>query len=484
MSTATTHQAVISTSSVKTDAYSTLSLVSVGYTTAKVMITNGSSTTASVFRIKNAAGETQTVPDITVPAGGTSTYSFKRLLPASTYNYYLERFEFGAYVPQITNTASTTQMLSVATLACAVSMSVASSSATATFSQNATAAPVPVFCVVVATAVDYAARTVANYKIITAPTVTAPPNVVQITGLMPSTSYQALLCTQDATATDGPYADKFWYDTLSASAFTTAASGSMSISPPLCTSCTVSWTGSANDTFQVLDISNTAKPTVVVPSTRGPSNAAITNLTPGTPYTFQLQTLSGTSTWANSGTASTTTASSILTLNGATDSGFVCNWTSAYANASYIVQYAAGTATAVSSTATQALTYNCTGLAPNTSYTVTLYIVENNVPTRLSQGVVGTSVGTSTTDSAATAPAPAADTKSSNSALDAGAKGAVKLEPTKPPSPPADDVKKPVVDKPAKKTAAIVVPIVLVVLAMSAGGYFYMQHKKKNAVQV
>jgi len=451
----TTRQTVISTSSITTDPYASLALTSIAYTTAKVTITNGSKTAANSFRIKDSTGKVVSVADIVVPANGTNTYTFTRLTSATSYNFYLERLGFNqVYIAQISDTSSTSQMLSVATLTCVLSMSVASMSASATFSQNAAATPVPIFCVIVATAADFAAKTVANYRIISAPSVTAPPNVVQITGLQPSTSYQAMLSTQDKSSVDGPYADKYWYDTLNSVAFTTAASGSMTISTPLCTSCTVSWTGSTNDTFQVLNINDTTKPVVVVPATQGPKNAEISNLMPGTAYKFLLQIMNGPSSWSDSGTATTTTASSILSLNNATDSSFVGNWTSAYANATYIVEYSAGSATPVSSSATQLLTYDFTKLSANTSYTVKLFIVENNKPTEVSRSVTGTAP----TEAQNSASAMTAATKSNKEAV-------------KPSSEPI---------KPAARInlgAAIGIPLALVVV-IGLMAYFVSKNKK------
>jgi len=418
-----------STTTVKTDAYSTLTVLEQGFTTCKLQI-NSAATSDAAFRIKNDAGTVITSADISVTKGGTASYIISGLKSKTAYHYYLERLEYSDYVPQIADTTKPDQMTSVATFGITPTLSVKTTSVTATFSVDPT---------IKGNGAPKTAVYLKSDATFTKPIATDPTNTAN--GLTAGTAYTFVITESGTNAT------------ISATDFTTALSGALTVTNLMATSLTINWTGGSNDAFQVLD----GNGAVIVASTMGPASAVISSLKSKTLYTYklQLQTSSG---WIDQATVSATTASSVLSLNGVTDTALTANWTSAYTGASYVIEF--GTSSSDKQTiATQALTTVIKNLTQATNYTFTLYIVENNKPYALGSVDISTTSASNSSSSTTSDTSVSSDTTANASSNQAPTDG--KMQAASPNT------------KKVGSGEIVVIVFAIVLVLASAGGFVY-----------
>lgn len=445
----------VATVTYTTEPFSTLALVSTGYADVVLKITNGS-TRPATFKIVNDAGTTVTTADITVAGSGNSNTTIKRLTPGTKYNFYLQRLESGTYVSQISDTSNKTLMTTFTCAVSTIASSVSYSGATSTINIITTADDLNLYYLLFTT-VAYAAKS-------TTPQVTAvTQNITQFAGLSPSTSYTLLLANSEPGTTTGPYTDKIWYNQVDKNVFTTSGAATLSVASVLCTSAVLSWTGDAASFYRVIDVNNSNA--VVVADIQGPKNASLPALKPGTAYSFKLQLKQATD-YADQGTVQFTTATSTMSINNVTDTMMNINWTSAYANANYSLSYGTS-ATTMTTVPTQALTYQVSGLVPNSTYTINLSVVEGNKTTGLATETLSTN--TSTNNSATTT----ADSTNSTTSTTSTSSGGTDTKPT-----PVVAAK---VTPKSNGSATIGIVVAVIVLLGLAGGGYYIYNKNKKA---
>lgn len=397
----------ISSATVTTDAFSTLTIQSHGFTNGVLLITSNAKVTSS-FRIKNQAGTVITPADISVPAGGTAAFSLTKLTPGSTTNYNLERLEYGNYVPQSSDPSNVNNMTSLTTDIMSMTVSTATVHANIAFNIPSTVTPVPEVVVLIQNKTDFDANTTGNMQLLNVPAATGA-TVVSIDGLTAATAYTAVLMTRDRSTPNSHYSDGFAENTIDMKNFTTSLSGNLSIGAVFCSYTTLTWTGDSNEMYRVIDTKG-----AIVAADGPPGTIMVSSLVPGTNYTFALQMKSGT-TYQNVASATCTTPTTTVTIQGVTDSQCTASWTSVYDKAAYEVTVTSSASKSVVQTLdTSALTQVVKGLSPKNTYVIALMVIENNTATTVSRAALGTAdLPSSTPASSASASEETDDSKSS-----------------------------------------------------------------------
>lgn len=373
----------VSSATVTTDPFSTLTVASHTFTGGALQIQNKGSSTAS-FRIKNQSGTVVTPTDIPIAAGAAATFTVSKLTPGSTTNYNLERLEYGTYVAQNSDPTNVNNLTSLTTDIMSLSVSTGSVHATAAFTVPASVAPAPEVVVLVQNTSDFNAGTTNNMQMISVPAGSGVQSV-GLNGLTAATGYTAVLMTRDRSTPNTRYPDGFAENTIDVKTFTTSLSGNLTVGTPYASYVALSWTGDSSEKYRVVD----AKGAVVSPD-GPPTSMTVYNLVPGTTYTFVLQIKNG-SNYVNSAAATCTTPTTTLTIQGVTDTACSCSWTAMYDKAAYELSVTNNTSKAVEQTLdTSALTQVVKGLRPSTSYTLQLSVIENNTAQPVSRAVLGT----------------------------------------------------------------------------------------------
>jgi hypothetical protein len=373
----------VSSSTVTTDPFSTLTVQSHGFTNGVLLVQNNGKATSS-FRIKNQAATVITPADLSIAAGATATFALSKLTPGSTTNYNLERLEYGSYVPQSADPTNVNNMTSITTDLMSMSISTGSVHATIAFNIPATVTPVPEVVVLIQNKTDFDANTTANMQLISVPTSTGA-QAIAISGLSAATAYTAVLMTRDRSTPNTHYSDGFAENTIDMKNFTTSLSGGLTIGTPFCSYVTLTWSGDSSEVYRVVD----GKGAVVAPD-GPPSTLLVNGLMPGTNYTFVLQLKNG-STYQNTATATCTTPTTTLTIQGVTDTQCTCSWTSVYDKAAYeLTVTSSASKTVVQTIDTSALTQLVKGLNPSNTYAINLAVIENGSSTTVSRAALGT----------------------------------------------------------------------------------------------
>ena len=345
---------------------------STSFTAVALKWTNTSTTDIASFSLfatvsGSSAIVAQSSSDVTVAAGGTGTYTFIQLNPGTSYIFGLRRFEYQSYVGQGTVSATTSNA--------SLQMSVGPDSAVAQWpSTDATS----VF------KVQYGLKGGAVQGSKAASAIDASGNrSAGLTSLSPGTYTAALIVTEGGKDVTLDSADF----TIVATTVSTPATA-LAITNVVCSKCDVQWSGSASTVYRLVD--KTARLIMVGDTTGSLAATTLTDLLPGTQYTFNLQQRNQDGTYTDGMTASFTTMSSVLTVAATTSSTAQLTWTAAYPSAQYTVSYAAGTATAITKQTGSALSLTLTGLVANTTYTIKLAVLESGSTATVARAALST----------------------------------------------------------------------------------------------
>ncbi|KAG5182844.1 hypothetical protein JKP88DRAFT_272813 [Tribonema minus] len=348
--------APIATVNFKTDAYAAMSIDTCTFGSIGVQFTNPSSAAARFRVMAGAIGEAMApAGEVLVQPGAKATAVVTGLTPGRPYTFGLQRSENAAYVDQVQGKGNPTKT----TLSVDIKVSTSADSALVSWTDLAEAAAIGFE--VVLTPAGGAKKTLAG----------TPYARSSLKNLLASDLVTGVQYTVEVIAVEG--ANRVL---LGSVPFKTSAGAAIKVGTVRASTAYISWTGEESSVYRLVEGKTGA---LLADGLRGGAGLSLKNLVKATDYSVAMESLRvDGSSWLREGSASFTTASSLLTVK-SFGTGFIAlEWTQAYAGASYVLAYAAGAAPAVplGTLTTSATSMTVSGLKPSTAYTFSLSAME------------------------------------------------------------------------------------------------------------
>lgn len=372
---------LVHSSSQRTDKLSTLSFLDLTHTACKFRWTNPSSTT-SIFRVvykKNTSPTWVASPDISVGGNATKTYSLTGWIPGATYQVYLDRKENGSRVRQ---SLSSTYWINVTTKPIEINTSTSSSAAVLTWNKTYTATyQIKIY--------DTAGSNTVPIQTLEQASVTLSGSTYSLVvkSLVKNKTYRAVFNANEVYNTTGSKR----ITEVGEIEFDTSSMVNVQVTSVKASSVLVSWDGTVagNDEsdglaeFRVQYYSYAERSWKEISSWLPDTTKTrvFTGMKPGGDFLFRLYRLGvdGAAIYQSGKRLNTLTTT--LELESATSSTrAVVKWGSMYSGAKYIVKYRASGVSEMTfgGSGTTALLAKLINLVPNKTYTIDLYVVENN----------------------------------------------------------------------------------------------------------
>ena len=367
---------VLSTVQVTTDAYASLYLSNVTFSTISLSWQNVSSN-SSDFRIvdaSNSAAGTDVSGTISVSAGSTGSYTVSSLVPGTAYKYYLERYEIDTWIRQ-TSTNSLIDYVEATTYSTSTTLNVSSTSAQCFWNNPIVGQR---YRVTVEKSDDQSTlieRTIGSRD---------ETGEVIFGDLEQGVSYILKISVEEGNA----------YYEIAQETFTTSSAAAMEVvEGPMASYIVLDWTSSVDgkgSNYRIVNRvsgSGSDSDSILVESSTD-TVATIRNLTPGESYVFVLQRLELDGTWDDQTQISTTALTSSLSVSSIGSTTIELSWSQISSNSEYEILYSSSGGT-IGSGRTSDLYAILRDLSPGTSYTLQLVTYE------LGEAVGLASLGTS-----------------------------------------------------------------------------------------
>lgn len=394
----------------KTDPYSTLTVSSVGYFSA-VLLASNKGTSAASFRIRRDSATGPTTTAQTINAGQTWTCNVTDtwpIAPGNTYKFMLERSEAGAWVAQIPDSSNMAMWTSVTTPSAVLGLvSTSPTSLTVSWPLTASAVPAPEWSLgltkdTTSTALADAIKTM-SWATVPVSASGATTATVTVNTLSSATKYAVWLCIKDRSTASTYTPDKFAVIPVNSQVYATTALGALSVTSTRVSYAKLSWTGNATDAYRVVDTSNVNA--IVATSTGSTNNFSYKGLAGGKTYKLSLQRTAADGSFVEESTAQIVTPSTTMSITSVGSTEIQIAWGAVYDGAMFEVHYGTSPSTMKVLNPGTALTATITNLAPNSTYAVELYVIENNSAVGVAALSLGTDKGaTPTTSSQSSTP--------------------------------------------------------------------------------
>lgn len=344
---------------IKTDALAALTLDSVGYTFAKLSWVNVSESEAT-FMVANAlpgADPPSFLENVVLPAGESGSVTVTGLEPGSSDNFYLYRKEFLEFVPQTSSTS--TDGVVVSTYSPSSSVSIGGESALIKWTR---AYPDAKYVVTVSNDDTSLEFTESDFE----EDSSSASNInLLVEGLTLGTTYNWDLKIMEPLGDE----EESEISVQSTGTFTTTQGVVLEIVDVFASYVDVEWIGDDDVVYRLIDQSSGS--TILNDSGR------ISNLSPGTSMSVELQSQEPDGSWIDQAVSSFTTPSSTLSVSGIASSSIQISWTALYDGADYTVTYTEDGGSAQEAHISDATGTVIYGLDSNTSYVINLFVEED-----------------------------------------------------------------------------------------------------------
>lgn len=298
---------IVATKIVKTDAFAGLSLDNITYSSCDLSWINVSASSAT-FRI---VSDDFVSEDVIVPGGEKGIYKVTDLVPGTTQNFYLQRFEIDEYVQQ-TSSSSGIDYVAVSTYSTKLSISTGSSAAKISWSNPG-----------VSDSTEY----IVKYNDME---VSASGTSHIVSGLEDGVEYTLSLSVVENGNTI----------LLDTQVFTTSSNVAMEILNVFASYVELDWGDSVDgNSINYRIVSRTEDGDDVLVENTEKTEAVIRELNPGTTYTFVLQRLEIDGSWEDQNSVIVTTLTNSISVGSLASRSMMVSWSNMYSGAVYELFY-------------------------------------------------------------------------------------------------------------------------------------------------